>query len=267
MAYQNPAFMVSHPAGAIAIADVTGTSATTSFSDASKRALIDSRQGEQASFTSTGADAGVEFDLLTTPTINRWVIPAGHTMEGWSWILFSDDNSAFSSATNRFNIGSTHLTGAPVFDASFTEVTTERYWLFQRTQDTAETFTLGEFWIGEHVEVANADVQPSFSSEWVHHLNEDVIGGRDVAVELAPPRRRFTLSLRYVDPADADFTILEEVIRLGRSTPFWYWTPDSTDTGPYLVKLSAAATRRQESSAPQSGIFYQVDLTMIEQTT
>jgi len=266
MGYQQPAFMISHPASAIAISDVSARGSTTALSDDSKRALIDSRQGEQASFTAAGSDAGVEFDLLTAPTINRWVIPAGHTMNQISgnWQLYSDDNSSFSSGSLRLNEA---ISGTGVFDGVVLTTTTERYWLFQALTTTTQTFTLGEFWIGERVAISSGYVQPGFRSEWEHHIAEDVIGGRDIALELTPPRRRFSLEIRYVVPATSDALILEEILRLGRSTPFWYWTPDDTDTGPYLVKLEASATRAQESAAPQAQIAYTVSLTMIEQTT
>lgn len=263
MGYTSPAFMVAHPSAEIALDKITPRPAATAFSDDSKRALTDRRQGEFAQFTATGSAAGVEFEYATDPRANRVVIPAGHTFNGFVLDIFSDDNPAFSSATNR---SSTSISGSSVIDLTFSLVTNESNWLFH-VNSTTEVFTLGEFWLGERVPIATADVQPFFEREWVHRVANQVIGGRDLSLELTPPRRRFGLSLRYVDPGSADFTILEEVLRLGVSTPFWYWPPDTTDPGPYLVKLERSARRKQERVAPQVTISYSIDLVMIEQST
>lgn len=267
MAYQNPAFMVAHPLSGLAISDIT-TDRTDPVSDENKRAWIDSRQGELGSWTVVASPSdtfsGPDFDTSGISSVVDWcVIPAGHTFDGVQISIVSD---AGGGGVSR---AAPSVTGASVLDLALGGPWTDHIkWGFDIVPASEfQTFGMGEFWVGQKVTITNADVQPGFTLEWVHQINETVMGGRDVAVEIAPPRRRFTLSLRYVDPADSDFTILEEVIRLGRSAPFWYWTPDSTDTGPYLVKLTAAAGRVQESSAPQAGIFYLVDLTMIEQTT
>jgi hypothetical protein len=266
MGYQQPAFMISHPASLIGLADITLRPNTIDLSDDSKRAFIDSRQGEQGSFTGTGALAGVTFDLGASPgqTINQWILPAGHNLAGNQWDLFSKD----AAGAGTFRVIQT-ITGTDVGDFYFpTLETTDAEWrLFNGDGSATKTYTFGEFWLGDRVAISSGYVQPGFTNEWEHHIAEDVIGGRDIALELTPPRRRFSLEIRYVVPATSDALILEEILRLGRSTPFWYWTPDDTDTGPYLVKLEDSATRAQESAAPQAQIAYTVSLTMIEQTT
>ncbi len=267
MSYQNPAFMIVHNATAVAVGDIVTIVAST-LTDDSKRALIDSRQGELGSFTATGGDAGFSIDMaggLGGGSSNRVVIPAGHTFDTFSVVVKGDDTSNALPSPERTD--TIAVSGSGVLDFSFALATGLRWWGLTVTGSVAEVFSLGEYWMGERVAIDNADVQPEFGKAYEQLIAGDVIGGRDVTLELAPPRRTFSLSLRYVSPADADFTILEEVIRLGRSQPFWYWTPDDTDTGPYLVKLSRSAVRKQESAAPQAGIFYAIDLEMIEQQT
>lgn len=266
MGYTSPAFMVAHPLSTLPLSAITelGISAMT---DDSKRAITDHRQGELGSWTASGAAAGVwySFDGFTLPRVDRCIVPAGHTFNGFRLELLSDDDVGFGSSANQF---SEVISGSAVIDMVFSLLTDHVEWLL-RVNDSVnnDVFTLGEFWIGERVPIATADVQPFFDREWIHRVAKRVIGGRDLSLELTPPRRRFGLSLRYVDPGSADFTILEEVMRLGVSKPFWYWPPDSTDPGPYLVKLERSATRRQERVAPQVTISYSIDLVMIEQTT
>ena len=272
MAYQNPAFMIEHPSDVIGTAEVTARNSLT-FTTDSKRALLDRRQGELGSFTANGANGGFALDYGTTAasrTINRCVIPAGHNFDGETLEIISDNSGAtLPSPTVEDSIA---VSGSAVIDFPFADKSGERYWGLQVTTSASETFNIGEFALGDRVALsagANpSDVQPDFDRAYLHDVATDVIGGRDIALELTPPRRSFSLEIRYVIPGSDDADILEEIIRLGVSTPFWYWTPDSTDTGPYLVKLSGSATRSQESQQPpQALIAYSVKLEMIEQTT
>jgi len=269
MAYTQPAFMVAHPLSELALSAFSLVAAT-GLSDDSKRALGDSRQGELAQYTASGPDAGfiVDFSaVFTTFIVNRCVIPAGHTYDTYRLQLFSDDNIGFASAITQFDINP--ITGAGVIDqAMATPTTTELFWLLRAPGSiAADVFSLGELWLGERVALSAADVQPLFKQDYTRNVATDVIGGRDVALELTPPRKQFTLGIRYVEPGSADWDILEEVLRLGRTTPFWYWPPDSTDPGPYLVKLDAEGSRAQENVVPRSGIHYSVRLSMTEQTS
>ncbi len=269
MGYQAPAFMVLHPASELAIAKVTARPNVTAFSDDSKRALIDSRQGELASFTATGADAGVEFSYVDTsiPRVNRAVIPAGHNLDGFSLDIISDDDGpTFPSAFVR---SSGTVSGSGVIDRGFSIITTDEDWLFQLPGSAAETFTLGEFWLGERKALTTNDgrVAQGFVRTFEHAVSEEEFGGRTASLETAPSRRKFSLLIRDLDPTAADFATLEEVILQGRAKPFWYWTPDSTDTGPYLVKLTGAAGRVQTSDIPKTFMRYEVQLEMLEQVT
>ncbi len=261
--------MVLHPASELAIAKVTARPNVTAFSDDSKRALIDSRQGELSSFTATGTNAGVVFSFVDTsiPRVNRVVIPSGHTLDGFTLDIFSDDDTpGFPSAVSR---SSTSISGTGVIDLSFSIVTTDVDWLFQLPGSAAETFTLGEFWLGERKTLTFGDgrVDPVFERSYVHAVSDEEFGGRTASLETAPVRRRFTLTIRDLDPSGTDYATLEDVANAGPAKPFWYWTPDSTDTGPYLVKLVGAARRVQGSSVPLNSIRYEVQLEMLEQVT
>lgn len=269
MAFQQPAFMVAHPASALAIAAITARNSGT-FTDDSKRALIDSRQGEAAAFTATGANAGFAIDFGTTSaagSVNRCVIPAGHAFGGETLEIISDNSGVTLPSPS---IRSTQaVVGSDVLDYSFGPVTADRYWGLQVTTSAAEVFTLGEYWIGNRKALTSGDamIDPSWTREYADNLRSDSFAGRDVTLELSPPRRAFSLHIRNLDPAGTDFATLEEVILAGRSSPIWYWTPDSTDTGPYLVRLSRAARREQMSDVPSVSVRYEVRLELVEQLT
>jgi hypothetical protein len=255
--------MVAHPCAAIdpTTAILSGASV---YTDASRRATLDSRIGEFASMTTSATNQGAFFNVAGASfTMNRYVIPAGHNLAGVTLSCHQRDSGGFF-ATIQTDV--VPLSTAAI-DVSFPEET---------AQDGAGiiiqaigTWIFGEIWFGERVALstgANASaVQPGFRLEWEHAVRSDVIAGRDATVELAPPRRRFTLEARYVVPGTDDARILEDVLRLGRTAPFWYWPPDDADPGPYLVKLEDAGARRQESIAPQAQIAYEVRLEMVQQ--
>jgi hypothetical protein len=154
-------------------------------------------------------------------------------------------------------------------EVAFPSNITDRWWFFQSGTTGTETFTLGEFWIGNRKALTAGDsaIETGFAREYVHNVSEDNFGGRTATLELSPVRRTFSLQVQNLDPSGTDFATLDEVMRDGRTKPFWYWTPDSTDTGPYLVKLISAATRAQSSSVPIKSSRYAVALEMIEQIT
>ncbi len=269
MSYQNPAFMVAHPMASRSISDISARNSG-SFTNDSKRALIDSRQGEVAEFTATAANAGFALNfgsISGSGTVNRCVIPAGHNFGGETLEVISYNSGvALPSPTVR----STGAVGASeLVDRSFADVIGDRYWGLQISTSLAETFSLTEFWLGNRMELSQGDarIDQGFEREYEHDLAEDNFGGRTTSLELSPARRKFSLRIRDLDPSGADFAALENVIRDGRSKPFWYWTPDSTDTGPYLVKLTRAARRKQSSKVPTTFSRYEMDIDMLEQVT
>jgi len=267
MSYQNPAFMVAHPSSLRSIADFA-TLASNTFTDDSKRALIDSRQGEQASYTADGAASGFTLDMGSTTAadpVNRLVVPGGHTFDGYIVLLISGVTLGSISVRS-----STVVADKGVIDASFSDRNGDQFWGLQVINSVAsDVFSFGEFWVGNRrsLNTNDARVDQGFEREYEHDLSEEDFGGRTVSLELSPARRSFSLQVRDLDPSGADFATLDEVIRDGRSKPFWYWTPDSTDTGPYLVKLTRAARRKQSSKVPTVRSRYEVSIEMLEQVT
>lgn len=266
MAYQAPAFMVAHNASKATIAGFA-TIASDTFSDDSKRAVIDSRQSELGSFTATGANAGFSIDMQTgvgSGTVNRVVIPAGHTFDGFDVVVKGENTGpTFPSPERAVTIS---VVGSGVLDFAFA-VTNLRWWGLTVTGSGTEVFSLAEYWMGERkaLNINDARVGTGFERSYEHNIAEAKFAGRTAVLELAPTRRKFSLLTRDLDPSAADFATLDRVIRDGRASPFWYWTPDSTDTGPYLVKLIRSATREQRSSVPMKTIRYQVELEMLEE--
>jgi len=236
------------------------------FSNDSKRALIDSRVGQVASWTATAANAGFSYDMGSIPTVtmNRLVIPAGHTLGTWPLRLFSDDNVNFTSATLLGAL--TAAAGSGVIDMPFQTPGSERYFAFQIVGSSAEIFTAHEAWLGVYEQLSStAAIDPSFESGWQSQLVESLYPGGVATLEVAAPRRTFTLNVRNITSASADYTILESLIQNGRARPFWYWPPDDTDAGPYLVKLDADVSKAQEFAAPSVSIRYRYEMRMTEQ--
>lgn len=270
MTYRSPAFMVRHWASEALVDPATQIVArpnTAAISNDSKRSLIDYRVGQVASWTATSTNAGFYYDFLATPsvTFNRAVIPAGHTLGGWPLRWYSDDNTGFTTAT--LLDGYTPPSTSAVIDFDFGAPGAERYIAFQIATSGTETFTCSEAWIGVYEQLgADPFVDPTFSNSWVSQIVENPYPGGTSSLELAPPRRRFTLNCSNVTGGSSDYTILDSVARYGRAKPFWYWPPDTIDPGPFLVKLDVDAERAQEFQAPQVSSRYRYAFRMTEQT-
>lgn len=268
MAYRAPAFMVTNVVSSLALSAVTARNAGT-FSDASKRALIDMRQTPIGSFAATGANAGVEFDLGTTlisSLVNRAVIPAGHNLTGETVRIVSGTTAGIGTPT----VLATAVAGSGVIDLGWTPVAGHRYMALDISTSAAEVFTLGEFWLGFRFDLtADAWVQPPWRAEYQHELTEERFGARLATVETAPPRRRFSLEVLNLEPSGVDFLQLEGVVRGGRTAPLWFWPPDDSlfTAGPFLVQLASSSLRRQESRAPLAGVRYGASFDLVEQLT
>lgn len=264
MAYRQPAFMVGHPAAAVTdftldYAVINGTMATED-----RRRSIDYRQGLLALLVANGTSpaASVDFGASYSGTVNRFVIPAGHDFSGEDIDIYDAGDWSFTTATL---LASGTPSDSGVFDLSVTS-STRRYWRFLLDGTySSQDFYFGELWWGEYVQLsASAAVNPRFDSGLQYSVFEETIGGGEFSVEFAPPRRRFSLSVANLDPSGADYSILDDVLQTGGSEPFWYWPPDDTDPGPYLVRLTDRQRRRQDFAAPSVSVAYTVSLEMIE---
>lgn len=264
MTYQAPAFMVAHPTSKLVLADITPFNAS-SISDDSKRAWIDSKQGELGSLTADSVFGGmaVDYSVSFADTINRCVIPNGHNLASRTMRLSS--GTVLGSLTL---LDSIVPSGGEILDFSFSSVSSHQFWnLLDQFSVNLDILSFSEFWIGNRkaLNVNDARVATGFERSYEHDVTEAEFAGRTAVLELAPARRKFSLLIRDLDPSATDFATLDEVIRDGRANPFWYWTPDTTDTGPYLVKLTRSATREQRSSVPMKSVRYEVELEMLEQ--
>lgn len=267
MSYQNPAFMVAHPASEIAVAEVNPINAA-AISNDDRRAFIDGRQGEFGTFTPNALNGAIQFDFGSAVAYNRCVIPKNHIGIAGESVSMTRSASATHSPMTIEGFPASVVAGE-VVDFAVDDTTTDRYWAFQVNDAISVDISLGEIWFGDRIELTAGDgrVDSGFDRSYEHDVAEESFGGRTASLELSPARRKFSLRVRDLDPTGTDFATLEEVIRDGRTNPFWYWTPDDTDTGPYLVKLTRSATRKQSSKVPLTYSRYEVGLEMLEQVT
>lgn len=266
MAYRQPAFMVDTALASLSISSIVARNAS-ALSDASKRALVDHRAGPAGSIVATGANAGVQFDtgVISAKPYNRALIAKGHNLAGETVRVISDTTNGMATPTvHDSETGPSSI--API-DFSFAAGSSDRYWGFEVTTSSAETFLVGEFALGIYAQLsAEAAVSPDWANEFEDVTAEQRFGSRDALLVLSPPRRRLTLRVANVVAGSADALVLDEVAEMGRERPFWYWPPDDT-LPPVLVMLSSAATVRQDFPAPSVSIRYRYDFAMREQLT
>ena len=265
MTYRQPAFMTNNLISGItdpltALVTRSGPALIAS----SQRAFVDGRAGSVGFHGSTGSFAGVTIDLGGTLSVapNRAVIPEGQNYDSYNLGIVNADNPGLTSSTqpSSYNL----VSGAGVIDRSLSAYT-DRYWGWLLAQNTSGlTFTHGGYWLGNYEQLSSsAAVQPQFDNGYVSQLIETEFPSGIASVELAAPRRKFSLDVRDIDPASSDYSVLADVM-LTRGRSFWYWPPDTTDAGPYLVRLSRDASRRQEFAAPSIGLRYRMSFEFVE---
>lgn len=237
------------------------------LSDASKRALIDRRAAPSATIVATGANAGVEFDtgVIAAKPYTRAVIPRGHNLVAETVRVISDTTAGMATPTVHASMTAPAAT-IPL-DFSFVAGSLDRYWGFEVTTSSAETFLVGEFSLGIYAALsAAAAVAPSWSQPFVDETAEQDFPGRTALIVLSPPRRRLTLRVVNVIAGSADHSLLESVAQTGRERPFYFWPPDDS-FGPMVVVLEQPATVQQEFPAPSVSIRYAYEFSMAEQLT
>ena len=269
MSYQTPAFMVDQPFTAITdvATDVYAAPNTAAISDAVKRAFIDRRMGSIGTWSASGSGSGsgVRFDLggVPSPLPNRLVIPAGHDLDGYTIGVYHASDSGFT--TDVVAQAAQAVSGSDVIDLSWTAAG-NRYFAVQIVgADPAGSWSVSQLSLGERLEISDSPVPPGFESGWVEDVSESAYPGGTLASQNAPARRRFSLPIRWIDPASADWTTIADVLRTGRHRPFWFWPPESEEPGPFHVKLDRAAMREQSFPEPSARTRYDVTLEMTEQ--
>ena len=265
MTYRQPAFMTNnYGAGAISdIAEIVGFNAGT-LSDANKRAFFDGRVSSVGTYVSTGTSAGIRWDagVIPSPAANRLVIPKTHSgLNGKNFSVYHDSADTYPSPTI---VSSTTIATENTIDLTLSSGN-ERYWIIQQNSiSISDVTTARGFWLGTYSELSStAAVDPAFELGWKAQLvDTDYPGGVAVA-QISPPRRSFSLTVRDIDPASADYSILDGVMQ-SREKPFWYWPPDDTDAGPFYVRHSSNPKRVQDFGAPSQALRYRFEFDLIE---
>jgi hypothetical protein len=265
MTYRQPAFMVSNAFSAITdVANQMKYNGSQTVSNSERRNMIDGRSGSVSSWTATSTGSGPRFDLGSVPSkeLNRLIIPSGHTgMEGKTLRVYQDTSFSYPSPTV---VATSVISGSEVIDLSLSSGD-EQYWIWQISDSVAsDVYSVGGSWLGTYEQLSTASaVQPEFSNGWIDQVLETEFPSGIASIELASPRRTFSLQVRDVDPASTDYALLDQVMQ-ARGRSFWYWPPDTTDAGPYLVRLSKRSERRQEFSAPSIGLRYRMSFEFVE---
>jgi len=264
MSYRQPAFMVDNAVSAIKdTADIYEWAYTEAPSTASRRAWIDGRQGTVGTFeTTAGGNGAIRMDLQAIPPAGHrtMIVPDGHTFTGKLINVYRDDSFSFGSAVQIEGF----TAAAGVIEREATSDLEQ--FLLWRVQDSSggDVYTLAGWWIGEKETLSDdAYVDPRFGNRYQSQIAETEYPGGTAALEIAPPRRRFTLDVRNVLAGSADYTLLDSVAQ-ARARSFWYWPPDTEDAGPYLVRLTQDVQRVQDFKAPAVATHYRFRLEMLE---
>ena len=245
-------------------AAVLPTAQTAAISNSNKRALVDGRVGSIGQFTATGVNPGIIFDTGSVLSVaaNRLIFPAGHSgFSGKDLAIYHDSVISMASPNLACLCA---VSGSGVMDAVLT-AGSERYWQFiVYSAVVSDVFSLSGCWLGAYSQLsAAAAVAPDFVLGWQSQQVETDYPGGVAVIEVAAPRRTFSLTVRDVDPASADYTLLDSVMQ-SREKSFWYWPPDDATPGPFLVRLSKDAQRSQEFGAPSQALRYKFSFEFLE---
>lgn len=257
MAYRQPEFLLDHLGASRSLSDIVALNLT----DANIRRLIDRRQGSLAVWSTSSASHHFRIDMGEQYSPTTLIIPAGHNLDGIDLDIYSDPDATWVGPIFR----STHtVSGSGVIEHELGSPSrTDR--IYQINFDGTGTWELSEVWYGiKQALSATAYVDPRFEFNTVSQTIETAYPGGNAIVDLAPPRREFTLEIRNVDPSSADWTLLDAIATQGRSESFWYWPPDDTDPGPFLVQLERDPDVQQDHPAPSVSLSYRVRLRMVE---
>lgn len=263
MAYTAPAFMVSHPSDSIGISAISD--ANSQLTDDSKRALIDTRLGRIASFTTSVATHAITLDFTGfTFLANHLVIPSGHNITGTV--------EALSGATSGTVIsrGSTVAAAGAAIEVEYSGGFTDA--VHRVDFEGTGQWSLGELWIGFKRTVTIGRVDPGFARGFDSPRTVQELPTRDEVLQLGPRRRRFSIRIRSVEGLSLggafEKAVLDSVARVGRFRPFLYWPPDTDELlKPVLVQLESDARITQDFPVPAAKTTWQYEFQMVEVTS
>jgi hypothetical protein len=259
--YRAPAFAITHSVATRTIPSIT-TPGGTYLSDPHKRALIDFRVADFATYNSTLATAVLQVDMGSAYGFNRMVIPFGHNLATHNILIESDTNSGFTTPTFQ---GSLLVPSILPIDLSLVGTPAERYWRMTMTLSPSIAPSFSEWWLAGYVQLsADAYVDQGFENGYISPVIRTEYPSGTATLALSTARRRFSLVVRNLDSTGADYNALSAVLRLGHTRPFWYWPPDTADAGPFFVQLDVDGTRVQEFKAPTARTLYQIEFAMTE---
>lgn len=260
MAYRQPIFMVEHAAATLSISDIE--TKVIGLDDDGERALIDFRSAEPAVFLIAAFGHFVRLDFPAAIAFDRLFIPAGHNFDGATIQITSDVVDTFASLTSRYNAAAP----AGIIDVPMDNPTlAEQFWRI--SWPTSKQWELGELWFGNRFQLAaDSYVGHGWKIGYQSPIERRDFGTRRAATTLGPPRRKFTLDIRNLDPAGSDFAFLDSLAQTGLATPFLYWPPDDSEPGPFIVTLDSDLAPVQEFTDPLNRILYRVSLSMTEES-
>jgi len=256
VAYQNPAFVIRHYGSEIGVGAIS--SSVAAAAGFGKERLIDYRLANNFKFSTSAAAHWIEYDMnaLGGATINRIIIPAGHTLSGLTLTVKS--GASTPPTTTR---GSAVAT-AGMFDLSLTS-STDRYWRLEFS-GTGQ-WELPELWLGFYEQTTSGPT-PQWENSRLSPAVVEPYMTREAVLVAGPSRRLFTIEHQWlVLPGDG--TIYGNLLLRGFFAPFWFYPTDSVFGGPFLVRLTEDGGREQDHPVPQIAMTYTVKIRMLEQTS
>jgi len=256
MAYRNPRYMVAH-----ALRDRGDENVTVSGADAEtpQSRLGDGLIARPFRFDVSAADHFIAVDLGIIPeSYSRAIIPAGHTLDGATWVIEEDDADDFATATT---LGTDTFSGTGLQDLAFTP-SGERY-LRLRIVD-AGLWTLTELYITNSETTSRGPTPQWVDAPGVNVNVTTLRSGEEYGNRLGEQRRE--LAYTYNRLTGSDLALFELLLAATDDGSFAFYLDRTNDTSlPMMVRLAGPLSVSQDRPNPRAtGESYRIAIAMRE---
>lgn len=256
MSWRAPRFGILHKLRDRGVGDISIANALTSGDF--KTYWLDGRR-ELATFNASETDHYIQVDCgvgYAQLPVDRFWIPSGHNMNGWTLRLRESSTSDFSA--DIVTLFSDSVGGADI-DEDMDQASTKRY--IRLDWNTADKQpSLGEFWMTKTMTPQQGFSNKTWRDDYLHNVHSFITPAGDRGDLIVGGKQRvFAFDYVKIDHA-ATIAILDDLVWwIGMSEPFLFDPPfDNEDA--IVCKMLTPPTRKYDSPVQTPTYSYHFEL-------